>query len=60
MDVHRLIVELRAELQLIDDTILSFERLASANHETREGPPKRRPDRRTKDKSEALGEGNAC
>jgi len=60
MDVHRLIVELRAELQLIDDTILSFERLASANHETGETQTKRRPARRAKETGESLGEGNAC
>ncbi|MBZ5622979.1 MAG: hypothetical protein LAQ69_30230 [Acidobacteriia bacterium] len=39
MDLYRVIVELRAQLELIDDAILSFERLASANHPTREKPP---------------------
>jgi hypothetical protein len=43
MDLHRAITELRAELDLIDYAILSFERLASASPETRERPANRAP-----------------
>jgi hypothetical protein len=57
MDLHRTIVELRAELELIDATIHSLERLALANPETPERSPKRRLGRRAKETGEALASG---
>lgn len=57
MDIHRVIDELRAELDLIDATIHAFERLASANHETRVRPSKRRTSHRTKETGEAWAKG---
>jgi hypothetical protein len=43
MDIHKVIVELRAELELLDNAILSIERLAPENHRTEVGRRTLRP-----------------
>lgn len=54
MDIQRVIVELRTELEILDGVILSFERLAAAHHRAGRQTPNVRPAGQAKEPGKAL------